>query len=1093
MRKTLEQLQNENFYERLGLQRDATLVQIKKAYKTMALMYHPDHSKDDSKAGLKFGLIHDAYSALIDTEQREIYDNLLKNNLGSNFSSQSNYEKTKAFPYVKPKEGFPKYTQISQNFVVTTNQHGIDLFFNRTGEHVRHFDRQIPSRLPPGESNPEASYYYKSVQVDGKTIYIARRDFEYSSATVLEKDNLILATHERTGDIDVFDIETGLCVRRYEEIRNGFYHAKIISHGKDFIFLLENGTISKLSMDGTYKYFGSISDYVGDILLSDNGKYMVITYRGDSARIEIINTETGAQIFKSKSSRSTPLLGASLSPDDRYIAYFVEKGDRCDLLIHDILNGRQKKISTTMDVASFSINMNVRDICFSPCGGFIVLACGGLGYAFYSIQENKIIMRGNLEDDISINKVSFTNDRLILETDRGIYNAPIPNEIRPTQSLEKEQKETDTLFLKMFYEEEKKESPSVKIKEQPGQQSELSSSLPGILHQSREKQLKCLMTGTLITQFVEGAVGEMGFQGEPTALDAENSIVSSNNLFRRYGDGKQIIFKNEKVSDDKIVIGYSRGLPFLIVADGMLFRCNRDSVFSFIDQAVTPLMNEYAEKLSKTKDDIEAQAVIKNLIQAIYIARAMDKNSGIDLTMSLAISFERNGKLYCAGFGIGDTGILRKKADGSIDHLVYTSHFNESDKDAFNDETAKMLTEKGIDNLIARNSMFITEIEEGDEIVGYTFLTDSLLKEVSHDVSGNEEKSNLGNPIYKSQLNNDVLPGINPDQLLYNVLKSTNEKLFNQDFEKKAKNSIGDLDRLKRPNQYNYGDDCSFGTFRIPSPKLRKQLAQAQCDFTVRTERPNNEIAVTGINLNEEKLEGIKNRGANLHKATAMNAFFNDCHIAESNLTHVNFKNAKFNHCFLARTNMSSMKSTGQISTDFSNTKFNVCDLTSVNATGVNFKNASFENSVLNNILFVDADLEEATFDGAILNNANLQGAKFKASQFSTEQIRTFYYGDEGSLTKSYVDTLCQYIDDNKSSKERASGVNRAQSLLTALIFNPNLSTNTYFNYFMHNGKLKNEWSMSSSDQNKKGSLLNLLNTAKQSNVKSVNNRKATH
>jgi len=63
-----------DFYQILGVNRDASTSQIKKAYRKLAVKFHPDKNPDDPEAVEKFHDINDAYEILQDDEKREIYD-----------------------------------------------------------------------------------------------------------------------------------------------------------------------------------------------------------------------------------------------------------------------------------------------------------------------------------------------------------------------------------------------------------------------------------------------------------------------------------------------------------------------------------------------------------------------------------------------------------------------------------------------------------------------------------------------------------------------------------------------------------------------------------------------------------------------------------------------------------------------------------------------------------------------------------------------------------------------------------------------------------------------------------------------------------
>lgn len=63
-----------DFYEVLGVSRDASERDIKKAYKRMAMKYHPDRTKGDKDLELKFKEVKTAYEILMDPQKRAAYD-----------------------------------------------------------------------------------------------------------------------------------------------------------------------------------------------------------------------------------------------------------------------------------------------------------------------------------------------------------------------------------------------------------------------------------------------------------------------------------------------------------------------------------------------------------------------------------------------------------------------------------------------------------------------------------------------------------------------------------------------------------------------------------------------------------------------------------------------------------------------------------------------------------------------------------------------------------------------------------------------------------------------------------------------------------
>src|SRR5687767_6892956 len=62
-----------DYYELLGVARDAGVEDIKKAYRKLALQYHPDRNKEPG-AEERFKEISEAYAVLSDAEKRKTYD-----------------------------------------------------------------------------------------------------------------------------------------------------------------------------------------------------------------------------------------------------------------------------------------------------------------------------------------------------------------------------------------------------------------------------------------------------------------------------------------------------------------------------------------------------------------------------------------------------------------------------------------------------------------------------------------------------------------------------------------------------------------------------------------------------------------------------------------------------------------------------------------------------------------------------------------------------------------------------------------------------------------------------------------------------------
>jgi molecular chaperone DnaJ len=63
-----------DYYTTLGVNRDASEEDIKKAYRKLAMKHHPDRNPDDKGSEDKFKEAKEAYEVLTDTRKRAAYD-----------------------------------------------------------------------------------------------------------------------------------------------------------------------------------------------------------------------------------------------------------------------------------------------------------------------------------------------------------------------------------------------------------------------------------------------------------------------------------------------------------------------------------------------------------------------------------------------------------------------------------------------------------------------------------------------------------------------------------------------------------------------------------------------------------------------------------------------------------------------------------------------------------------------------------------------------------------------------------------------------------------------------------------------------------
>ncbi|NLY22217.1 MAG: J domain-containing protein [Bacteroidales bacterium] len=80
-------MEYKDYYKILGVSKNSSEEEIKKAYKKLALQYHPDKNPGNKEAEEKFKEINEAYEVLGDPEKRKKYDEL-----GANWDKYKNFD-----------------------------------------------------------------------------------------------------------------------------------------------------------------------------------------------------------------------------------------------------------------------------------------------------------------------------------------------------------------------------------------------------------------------------------------------------------------------------------------------------------------------------------------------------------------------------------------------------------------------------------------------------------------------------------------------------------------------------------------------------------------------------------------------------------------------------------------------------------------------------------------------------------------------------------------------------------------------------------------------------------------------------------------
>ena len=80
----------QDYYKTLGVEKNASADEIKKAYRKLAMKYHPDRVPEDKKAAAeaKFKEISEAYAVLSDDKKRQQYDTFGSDNFSQHYSQQ---------------------------------------------------------------------------------------------------------------------------------------------------------------------------------------------------------------------------------------------------------------------------------------------------------------------------------------------------------------------------------------------------------------------------------------------------------------------------------------------------------------------------------------------------------------------------------------------------------------------------------------------------------------------------------------------------------------------------------------------------------------------------------------------------------------------------------------------------------------------------------------------------------------------------------------------------------------------------------------------------------------------------------------------
>ncbi|MGA1825763.1 MAG: DnaJ domain-containing protein [bacterium] len=134
-------MEQKDYYKILGINKDATSEQIKEAYRTLALRYHPDRNQGGTDAAVeRMKEINEAYAVLSNAEKRRAYD-AMRQQCGASAYSQfrSNYSEQDIF---KDSDISQVFEEIARSFGIRGFEEIFRQSFNRGEQQSFEFKKE---------------------------------------------------------------------------------------------------------------------------------------------------------------------------------------------------------------------------------------------------------------------------------------------------------------------------------------------------------------------------------------------------------------------------------------------------------------------------------------------------------------------------------------------------------------------------------------------------------------------------------------------------------------------------------------------------------------------------------------------------------------------------------------------------------------------------------------------------------------------------------------------------------------------------------------------------------------------------------------
>ncbi|XP_064536322.1 dnaJ protein homolog 1 [Drosophila montana] len=187
-----------DFYKTLGISRNARDDEIKKAYRKLALKYHPDKNKS-SKAEERFKEVAEAYEVLSDKKKRDIYDQYGEDGLKHGIPGNHNDQGGTSFAYQfhgDPRATFAQFFGSSDPF---------SMFFGENLEQIFMTDDSSPRGLWGGignfQSRPE-----QDPPIEHE-LYVSLEDINNGCNKKMQISRIKMASGQPRKEIKLLDIE----------------------------------------------------------------------------------------------------------------------------------------------------------------------------------------------------------------------------------------------------------------------------------------------------------------------------------------------------------------------------------------------------------------------------------------------------------------------------------------------------------------------------------------------------------------------------------------------------------------------------------------------------------------------------------------------------------------------------------------------------------------------------------------------------------------------------------------------------------------------------------------------------------------------